>query len=75
MVAGFVDGDLEAEFKEFSSVVEAGDPLRLSDARADWQEEGRAIICIRHMWRRRPAGRSLPVRLRAKLIVSVSVSS
>ena len=32
MVAGFVDGDLEAEFKEFSSVVEAGDPLRLSDA-------------------------------------------
>ena len=38
MVAGFVDGDLEAEFKEFSSVVEAGDPLRLSDAA--WQEEG-----------------------------------
>ena len=32
MVAGFVDGDLEAEFKEFSSVVEAGDPLRLSEA-------------------------------------------
>ena len=34
MVAGFIDGDLEAEFKEFSSVVEAGDPLRLRDA--DW---------------------------------------
>ena len=40
MVAGFADGDLEAEFREFRSVVEAGDPLRLSDARADWQEEG-----------------------------------
>ena len=38
MVAGFADGDLEAEFKEFSSVVEAGDPLRLSDA--DCVEEG-----------------------------------
>ena len=39
MVAGFVDGDLEAEFKEFSSVVEAGDPLRLSDARVRRQRE------------------------------------
>ena len=39
MVAGFVDGDLEAEFKESSSVVEAGDPLRLSDARVRRERE------------------------------------
>ena len=41
MVTVFADGHLEVEFKEFSSVVDAGDPLRLSDARADLQEEGR----------------------------------